>query len=187
MQRIFMIPHKLLAYVKFNERVCSMVNNLGQTLLVIGEQDGEILFKVGKNESINIRNKKQTNSDKYYSANVKIKGRFVKVMWEEREVVDMLIKYPSTYMALAVMKRYLVTNYNVLLKNGKKYKCSDLAKDLGVSRQSASTHINKLKELNILGEVETTKGKLYCINPYYYIVGEEVPQNILNVFEKQKR
>ena len=171
--------------IKTKERVFSMVKNLSQALLVVGEEDGEVLFKVGKNESISIRNERQTNSDKYYSPSVVIKGRFIKVMWEEKEVVDMLIAYPSTYLALAVMKRYLVSNCNVLLKNGKKYKCVDLAEDLGITRQSASTHINRLKELNILGEVETVKGVLYCINPNYYIVGEKVPQNVLDVFNKK--
>lgn len=161
-----------------------MVNDLGQKLLVITEQDGEILFEVNENESVNIRSEKQTKNDKYYSPPIKIKGRFIKTMWNEKEVVDMLIKFPATYLALGVMKRYIVSNYNVLLKDGKKYKGVDLARDLGVSRQSASSHIAKLKELNILAEVKTNKGVLYCINPKYYLMGDSVPENVEKAFEK---
>lgn len=164
-----------------------MINGTGQKLLIITEQDGEILFKVEKDEIINIRSKLQAKNDKFYSPKIKInKGRFIKVMFKEEEVVKKFIKSPSTYLALNIMKKYLVTNYNVLTKNGKKYKCVDLAKDMGITRQSASIHIKRLEKENLIAEVSTNKGILFAINPEYYLVGDEVPQIILDAFNKNK-
>ena len=81
------------------------------------------------------------------------------------------------------MKRYIVTNYNVLVKDGIKYGVQDLAKDMKISRQMASNHIRKLKSINVLSELETDRGKLFCINPKYYFRGEEVPESVLKLFE----
>lgn len=171
-----------------------MLNDTGQRLFIVTEQDGEVLFKVENGESVNVRSVAQTKNDRFYSpkSKINIRGKFIKVMDREKEVVDMFIKSPTTYLALNVMKRYIVANSNVLLKGGKKYKCIDLAEDLGITRQMASIHINKLKECNLIAEIETNKGKLLAINPYYYFRGDEVPDNIAELFsqspdiEKQK-
>ena len=164
-----------------------MVNNTGQRLLVVTEQDGEILFGIKQGESLNVRSVKQTKNDKYFASTIKvnIKGTFVKAMDKEKEVIEMLKKYPSTYLAVNIMKRYLVKDYNVLLKDNKKYKAVDLAKDMDISRQSAGVHIAKLKELNLLGEVETNKGRLFCLNPRYYLRGECASQAVVDVFDKK--
>lgn len=164
-----------------------MVNNTGQRLLVVTEKDGEILFGIKQGESLNVRSVKQTKNDKYFANTIKvnIKGTFVKAMDKEQEVIEMLKKYPSTYLAINIMKRYLVKDYNVLLKDNKKYKAVDLAKDMGISRQSAGVHIAKLKELNLLGEVDTNKGRLFCLNPHYYLRGECARQAVVDVFDKK--
>ena len=163
-----------------------MINNTGQKLIVVTEQDGEVLFKIENGESLNIRSVQQTKNDKYYSPKIKIniKGRFTKVMDKEKEIVDKLIKFPSTYIALSIMRRYIVPNYNVLMKDGKKYKCVDLAQDMNITRQMAAKHIAKLKQENILSEIETNKGKLMVLNPYYYFKGDEVPKLVLDAFDK---
>lgn len=166
-----------------------MINDTGQKLLIVTENDGEILFKVEKGETLNIRSVKQTNSDKYYSPMIEInKGkRFIKTMVvEESKIIEKLKDFPSVYMALNVMKKYLVKNYNVLLKNDKKYKIVDLAEEMGVSRQMASIYIKKLKELNLVAEIETNKGKVYAINPSIYFNGNEIPQRVYDIFENPK-
>jgi predicted ArsR family transcriptional regulator len=81
------------------------------------------------------------------------------------------------------MKKYLVKEYNVLLKDNKKYKAVDLAKDMEISRQSAGVHIAKLKALNLLGEIETNKGRLFCLNPYYYLRGEKASEQVVKLFD----
>lgn len=161
-----------------------MINNTGQRLLVITEECGEVLFKINQNEKITIRSELQQQNDKIYAQMVNFKkGRFIKVMIEEKEVVDKLKDFPATYLALNIMKRYIVYNYNVLMKNNKKYKIVDLAEDMGISRQMASRHIQRLKELNIIQEVETAnKGKLFAINPNYYFAGTQLPQPIVDAF-----
>lgn len=166
-----------------------MINDTGQKLLIVTENDGEILFKVEKGETLNIRSVKQTHNDKYYSPMIEInKGkRFIKTMIvEENEVIEKLKNLPSVYMALNIMKKYLVKNYNVLLKNDKKYKIVDLAEEMGVSRQMASIYIKKLKELNLIAEIETNKGKVYAINPNVYFNGNEIPQRVYDIFVNPK-
>lgn len=163
-----------------------MVNNTGQNLFVVTEEDGEILFKINQNESFSIKSEKQLKKDRLYSQRVKITGRFIKTMDKEKELVEMLLDSPSTYMAISIMKRYIITNYNVLVKDGIRYRVQDLACDMKISRQMASCHIKKLKDLNVVGEIETDRGKLFCINPKYYFRGEEVPKSVLDVFNKEK-
>jgi CTP-dependent riboflavin kinase len=160
-----------------------MVNNTGQKICLITEDDGELLFKVNQGESFTVRSAKQTKRDKYYSPKVKITGRFIKTMDKEKELVDLLLDSPSTYLAISIMKRYIVTNYNVLVKDGIKYGVQDLAKDMKISRQMASNHIRKLESINVLAKLETDRGKLFCINPKYYFRGEEVPESVLKLFE----
>ncbi|NCD07321.1 MAG: HTH domain-containing protein [Spirochaetia bacterium] len=167
-----------------------MINDTGQKLLIITENDGEILFSVEKGETLNIRSVRQTNNDKFYSPMIEInKGkRFIKTMViEEKNVIKKLKDFPSVYMALNIMKEYLVKNYNVLLKaDGKKYKINDLAEEIGVSRQMASRYIKKLKELNIVAEIDTNKGKVLAINPSIYFNGSEIPQRVYDIFNKKR-
>lgn len=162
-----------------------MINDTGQDLYIITEQDGEILFKISGGEKFTIRSVAQTKRDKYYSPKVKLKGRFIKTMDKEKELTELLLDSPSTYLAINIMKRYIVTNYNVLIKDGLRYGVQDLADDMKISRQMASNHISKLKKLNVLNEIKTDRGKLFVINPYYYFRGEEIPQRVLDLFDKK--
>lgn len=165
-----------------------MVNTTGQRLLVVTEEDGEVLFGIKPGESLNIRTEKQTENDKFFALNIKVQitGNFIKNMDKERELIDALREYPSTYMALNIMKQYLVKDYNVLLKENKKYKIVDLARDMGITRQGAAAHINKLKELDVVAEIDTNKGKLFCINPYYYYRGKHVSKAVVDLFDKKR-
>ena len=95
----------------------------------------------------------------------------------------MLQQHPSTYVALGIMKSYLMPNFNILVKNNKKYVAAKLAKDMGISCQASGTHIRKLKELNIIAEVDIgRKGKYLAINPYIYLAGDYVPTEIVKLF-----
>lgn len=163
-----------------------MINQTGQRLYVVTENDGEIIYTINKDEKITVRSAAQAKQDKYYSPKVQVSGVFVKVMKNEKKLIELLKGSASTYAAVNIMKHYLVSNYNVLLKDGRKYKATDLAEDMGISRQMATIHINKLKSLNVLGMIETDKGKLYCLNPQYYFKGTEVPKSVLDLFDKNR-
>ena len=163
-----------------------MINNTGQKLFVMTEQDGEVLFKVNEGESFNIRSVAQTANDKYYSPNkIYIKGKFTKVMDRNEEVIEKLGKNYGAYVALHHLVKYLVPNYNVVMKNGKKYKLIDLANAMGISRQMAGKYIGQLKEINVLSEIETNKGICYAINPSYYLRGETANERVIKLFETQ--
>lgn len=164
-----------------------MINNTGQRLHIVTENDGEIIFTINKDEKITVRSALQASRDKYYSPKVKLTGVFIKAMNNEKKLIELLKGNSSTYMAVNIMKHYLVSNYNVLIKDGRKYKATDLAEDMGITRQMATIHINKLKSLNVLGMIDTDKGKLYCLNPHYYFKGTEVPQSVLDIFDKAKK
>lgn len=163
-----------------------MINKTGQRLLVVTENDGEILFSIEEGQSINVRSNAQAENDRHYSPKTKVnlRGRFTKVMESEKSIVDRFVDCPAVYMALSIMRRYIVPNYNVLMKNGKKYKYVDLAEDMRITRQMASKYVARLKQENIVAEVQTNKGKLLAINPMYYCKGDEVPQAIIDVFKK---
>ena len=163
-----------------------MINNTGQKLFVMTEQDGEVIFKVNEGESFNIRSVAQTANDKYYSPNkIYIKGKFTKVMDRNEEIIEKLGKNYGAYVALHHLVKYLVPNYNVVMKNGKKYKLIDLANAMGISRQMAGKYIAQLKEIHVLSEIETNKGICYAINPNYYLRGETANERVIKLFEKQ--
>ena len=103
----------------------------------------------------------------------------------EKEVLKMLLLYPATYLSLGILKGYM-TNKNIVVKKGERFRGVDLASEMDITRQSASLHIQRLKELKIVKEVEHLGKKYYCLNPYYYTRGENnsVPENVEKAFEK---
>lgn len=116
----------------------------------------------------------------------RVNGRYIKAMPKEQQIIYMLQQYPATYVALGIMKSYLMPNFNILVKNNMKYGATKLAKDMGISRQASGMHIKKLKELNIIADVDLgRKGKYLAINPYCYLAGDYVPFEILKLFDKK--
>lgn len=161
-----------------------MINNTGQDWIILSAQDGEVLTRVYDGESISIRSVKQVENDKYFSRKVRIKGGFIKVMKDEQKVVKKLIDYPATYLALNLMKGHLEYNTNLLVKNdGSKYKGVDLAEEMNITRQSAMLHFKRLKQHNLIAEVEMKRGKYWAINPCYYLYGDSVLEKVLKAFD----
>ena len=162
-----------------------MIKDTGQDLYLVSSQDGEVIDTISADEKIIIRSKTQAINDKYWSPPIKIKGRFVKAMEREDDVVNLFIDSPATYLALNKMKKYLQINENTLIKNGRKYRTSDLAEDVNICRQTASYHIKKLKEMNLIAELDKGRqGKFLVINPNYYIAGDSVPMKTYKLFVK---
>lgn len=163
-----------------------MINNTGQKLYVIGSEDGEILFDIKQGESINVRSVAQTKNDKYFSpkTQINIKGRFLKVMDKEKELLDVLKKYPSTYLAMHIMAKYLGQN-NLIMKDGKKFKQKDLAEEMGITRQMVTIHMARLKELNVIAEIPTNRGNYWAMNPDYFCRSDSVQQIVYDTFHKK--
>lgn len=114
-----------------------------------------------------------------------IKDRYVKVMPMEQRLLAEFKRTPASLVVLNYMKMYLVPNFNILVKDNKKYSMSKLARDMGMTRQSASFHIKRLKELNVVADYEYgRKGKYLAINPRIYLAGDYVPEEILQLFDK---
>lgn len=163
-----------------------MINKTGQRLLIVTEQDGEVINFVNEGETVNVRTKKQTEQDKFFSQKVKLTtGRFIKVMEKEKEVINKLVKYPSTYFALSILKCYIQFNTNLIMKDWKKYRCIDLANEMGITRQMASIHLKRLQEFNLIAEVPTNRGMFWAINPKYYRKGDELPKIVYDTFQKK--
>lgn len=159
-----------------------------ENYLIKNKAKGEIGFKT-KLAKIKKPCKKQSvnkNQEPETEEIVKITGDYINVLVDnEDKVIDILRNNPAIYVAFSSMKRYLEVNENILIKNGKKYKTIDLAEELGVSRQTASMYIKKLKQLNLLAELDNgRKGKFLVINPYIYLSGDSVPLKILKLFDK---
>ena len=57
---------------------------------------------------------------------------------------------------------------------------------MGVSRQMACFYIRKLKELNLIAELNNgRKGKVLVVNPEIYLAGVEVPMRTKKLFERK--
>lgn len=163
-----------------------MSKGVGQDMHLIASATGELIDTIKAEDRFSIRRKGQVENDTYWSPPIKMQGRFVKAMEREDEIIDMLKDSPAIYLALNKMKKYLQINDNTLMKNGKKYKTSDLAEDLNICRQTASLYIKKFKDKNIIAELDKgKKGKFLVINPNYYLAGDSVPAKTLKLFEKQ--
>ena len=159
-----------------------MIKKVKEPLLMIKENSGEVEFRINTGESYNIRSREQTLLDENYSPREKLYiGRFIKVMSKEIDVINCLKNSPMTYLLINHLKHYAEYNSNLIKKNGKKYKLCEIAQDIGLTRQMVRIHINRLKKLNLLAELEL-KGKFLVINPYFYFNGTEIPKNILNLF-----
>lgn len=165
-----------------------MINDKGRPLYLTDFDTGEIVQTVQNGEDFCVKSVGRVLRDKFISENTKYnvgKG-FIKTMDLEIKILRELTKFPQCYVALSYLKYYTVYNVNVVVKNNKRYKCIDLAKDMGVSRQQASNYIRRLKELNVLSEIKTKDmGMLYVINPNFYQRGEFVPNNVIALFDKK--
>lgn len=158
---------------------------------VVDENTGEVVYRLKDGETWRTITEKERKRNKYYSPPIKInknKG-FAKCMLDKLEVlVKELKNNSSAFLALNVLVLHICP-YDNLIKYDKekiKYRLKDLASDMGISRQQASTHIKKLKELNIVAEVETADGIFYAINPEYYCRNNEIPERVLKAFEKKE-
>lgn len=146
---------------------------------------GELLFKVRNGESIVIRSKSQTQNDKTLIPAKQVKGGFIKIMKNKKnQLFEKLRNYPTTFMALFKMLDYLNFESNFLIKDGRPYRCADLARDLGITRQSASEHIHRLEKENLLRVLQTDKGNVFVVNPNYIFEGKKVPVSVIKLFEK---
>ena len=153
---------------------------------VVGKKNGEIITEIDKGMVINVRTNEQAKNDKFYSPDLTIPKKFVKVMVDEKNIAKMLIGCPTTYVVLGIIKSYLVPNQNYLMKDGKKYKPIDLAREIGISAQAASRHFKILEKANLISECEIRSGKVWTMNPYYYMAGITVPKRVVNLYNKKR-
>lgn len=163
-----------------------MTNNFGQNLNIISEKDGECICTIHPNESFNIRSLRQTENDKYYSPSKEIKGRFKKLMdLNIDKIVNSLKEKPAALIVLLKLSKHLEYNTNLLVKNGERYSCNDLAAEMDITKQMASRHIQTLRKANIVNEIKTKYGMRYVINPYVLNNGTQFPKAILDLFNKE--
>lgn len=162
------------------------INNTGQRLRVVGEEDGVVYDTIEKGDGFNHRSKAQVENDKHYSQLIPTKGRFVKLMLEASHVAKVFKDEPSVMLAMIIMAEYISRDQNKILKDGKKYKPSDLARDMGVTRQTASSYFKKLQKSNMIAEmVLRNKRKVWVANPEFFTVSESLPRNVFRLFEKR--
>lgn len=166
------------------------MNILEEDISLVSNETGEIVGVAKKGERMIIRSPAQIENDKYWSPKRKNSGRFIKVMEaEKKEVALKFIGKPATYLAFHIMSMNVQMNTNLVVKeNGKKYRIVDLAKEMGITRQSASVHIKKLQEANLIAEMEVKgKGNYWVVNPNYCLASSEIPESVYRIFEKRDR
>lgn len=165
------------------------MNILEEDISLVSNETGEVVGVAKKGERVIIRSPAQAENDKYWSPPVKINGRFVKFMIEnEDELYELLKGFPMVQVAFMRVIKYTKANENILIKDGRKFKTIDLAGELGVSRQSASFYIRKMKECNLIAELDKGRaGKFLVVNPRYFLNGETLPKATLKLFERERR
>lgn len=155
-------------------RVKNAIHNTGNHHISAGRKENHIYCK----------------NDKYWSPKRKSNGRFIKIMEaEKKEVALKFTGKPATYLAFHIMSMNVQMNTNLVVReDGKKYRIVDLAKEMGITRQSASVHIKKLQEANLIAEMEVKgKGNYWVVNPNYCLASSEIPENVYRIFEKRER
>ena len=161
-----------------------MIKQAESNLLLIEERTGELKEKIREGESYNVRSRKQTMLDKNYSPRQKVfYGRFIKVMLREDELEDYFRNSLRTYYILNKLKNKAEFNSNLIKKNGKKYTITEMANDFGISRQMMHRYINKLRQCNLVADVLIGNEKYLVINPKYFLNGDELPENIIKLFD----
>lgn len=162
-----------IGFIPKQKKKNTLVQAKNKPINVCTEQDGKVLMHIGEN-------------DKFYSPDTIISKKFIKVMVDEKEIAKMLMGNPTTYAVLGIIKSCLVPNQNYLMKDGRKYKPIDLAREIGISAQAASRHFKILEKANLISEYKVKNGKVWVVNPNYYLSGATVPKRILDLFEKRK-
>ena len=161
------------------------IKAIEQDFYLVGAEDGEILDKIDKGSSIGIRTPAQTKNDKYYSPDMAINSKFTKVMCGEEVVIDILGDNIKAYRLLIKMRKYLEPKTNYLKKNNQKLKIIDMAKELNISKQACSKHFKILEKVNLIAEIEIKDGKIWTMNPYYYMAGITVPKRVVDLFKSK--
>lgn len=159
---------------------------LNEDVFLVSKTTGEVVGDIREGESLNVRSVAQVENDKFWSQQVVISKKFTKTTHDLSEnVVRFFKSNPMTFLAFTAMIRFLVPNQNVLMKDGRKYKIVDLAKELGVSAQACGVHFKILEQANLIAKYETKSGKVWAVNPNYCMAGQTVPKNIVRLFERK--
>lgn len=151
---------------------------VGKRLLVLAEETGEILREeiVDREHCITVTKKKK----KEYS---EMGDRFTKMMDRSEDLLFKLREHYGTYYAACVLSGHLEYNSNLIVRrNGGKYTIGDLANDMGISRQQASKHFERLIEVEAVKVVPIRRKRMYAMNPFYFFNGDKCPKYIKKVF-----
>ena len=165
-----------------------MINDSGENIALIGSKSGEYFGEIRPGEKINIRSVVQQRRDKWFGGHkvVSIRGTFKKMISENLDdVLNRLKDSHTAFYALIILCKYLLTDYNLLVKDGRKFKIMDLADEMGIVRQRASDYMKRLKNENLVCEIETSMGKYWAVNPYYFCNGSGCDERVVKAFEKQ--
>lgn len=165
-----------------------IINNTKKPLNLYDENDVYYGTVEGNGGRASFFSAAQVQTQRDYANRVVLEWKFVKCMEKEQEVIELLKDHMDTYYALNIMKHFLVKEYNVLVKaDDTKFTVVDLAEVLGVTRQSANTHMKLLKELNIVKKIKTVEyGTVFAINPDYYMNGGYAKKEVYDLFGVQR-
>lgn len=162
-------------------------NNTGQRLHLFGELDGVLYDTIEEGEGYNHRSKAQVKNDKNYSQHEQIVGGFVKMMIPAARIAKEFKGEGNVVIAMMTMAEYISRDQNKILRDGKKYKPNDLARDMNITRQTASSYFKKLEKANMIREmVMQNKRKVWVANPEFFTVSKSLPRSIFRLFEKRK-
>ena len=88
----------------------------------------------------------------------------------------------SCYWLLGYLTRYVEPRTNLLKVGFQKLTNCDIAREIGVSRQTVSRRLGLLIERGLLGKFYLDRRTYYVMNPQYYSKGQTIPKEIWRLF-----
>lgn len=166
-------------------------NDTGQPIKLVTAKDGEILsYDIPEGYVYERISPAEVLRRKLYRKPIykPIQGQFVKMFISTKQLAEKFKDYDEAFRAITYIIEYIQPKSNILMKGERKWQKDDLAKDMGVSRQTAYRYIDKMIEERLIKQVFILgKGKVWVANPYYFENGTETIEEVLEVFPKPRK
>lgn len=165
-------------------------NDTGQPINLVTKKDGEIMsIEIPEGYYFEQMSPAEVLRRKFYRKPIykPIQGQFVKMFISTKQLAEKFKDYDEAFRAITYIIEYIQPKSNILMKGERKWQKDDLAKDMGVSRQTAYRYIDKMIEERLIKQIFILgKGKVWVANPYYFENGTETIEEVINAFPKPR-
>lgn len=163
-------------------------NDTGQPIQLVTKKDGEVmLVEIPEGYYYERISPAEVLRRKFYRepSYKPIQGKFVKMFYSTKQLAEKFKKHDEAFRAISYIIEYIKPKTNILMKGDRRWQKDDLAKDMGVTRQTAYRYIDKMIEEQLIKQITILgKGKVWVANPYYFENGENTIEEVISAFAK---